>query len=75
LLQLPVESQVLMPLPEHWVAPGVQTPLHAPFTHAEFEHAWAADQDPVASHVCTALPEQRVVPGLQVPVHEPSTQA
>jgi hypothetical protein len=75
LLQFPVESQVLTALPEHWVLFGVQTPLHAPFTHAELEHACAADHDPVTSHVCTALPEQRVDPGVQVPVQVPSTHA
>jgi hypothetical protein len=26
-LQLPVESQVWTPLPEHWVCPGAHTPL------------------------------------------------
>ena len=75
MLQLPVLSQVLMPLPEHWVAPGVQTPVHAPLTHAELLQGCAVDQDPVTSHVCTASPEQRVDPGVQVPVHVPSTQA
>jgi hypothetical protein len=51
LLQLPVLSQVLMPLPEHWVAPGVQTPVHAPLTHAELTQPCALDQEPVTSQV------------------------
>ena len=75
MLQLPVLSQVLMPLPEHCVAPGVQTPLHAPFTHAELAQACALDQEPVTSHVWTASPEQRVVPGVHVPVQVPLTHA
>jgi hypothetical protein len=50
---LPLASHVRTPLPEHCAAPGVQTPEHAPDTHAALVHA----------HVCTALPEQRTVPG------------
>jgi hypothetical protein len=30
----PVELQVCTALPEHWLEPGVQTPTHAPLTHA-----------------------------------------
>jgi hypothetical protein len=63
------------PLPEHCVDPGVHTPVHAPDTHAELEHACAADHVPVVSHVCTASPEQRVAPGVHDPVQAPATHA
>jgi hypothetical protein len=47
--QVPVPEHVWTPLPEHWVAPGVQTPAQAPFTHAWFVHVtgelhWPLDE-------------------------------
>ena len=37
-LHVPLGLQVCTPFPEHWVDPGVQTPVHAPMTHAEAVH-------------------------------------
>ena len=34
----PLVLQVSTPLAEHVVAPGAQTPVHVPATHAEFAH-------------------------------------
>jgi hypothetical protein len=62
-----VELQVSTPLPEHVVAPGVQVPVQAPVTHAEFEQATAVPHAPVESHVTTPLPEQVFAPGVQTP--------
>jgi hypothetical protein len=47
----PFEPQICTPLPEHCVAPGVHTPVHAPLTHAWFEQVVPFCQVPVASHV------------------------
>jgi hypothetical protein len=60
---------------EHWVASGVQTPVHAPLAHARPVQSLAVPQVPVASQVCTPLFEHWVAPGVQVPVHAPATQA
>jgi hypothetical protein len=62
-------------LPEHWTAPGVHTPVHAPLTHAELVHGAAVPQVPFDWHVCTPLPEHWVAPGVQTPVQEPLTHA
>lgn len=56
-------------------APGAQTPVHAPLTHAEFEHAEGAPQVPLPEHVSTPLPEHCTAPGAQTPVHPPDTHA
>jgi hypothetical protein len=53
----PLELQVCTPLPEHCFAPGTQTPVHVPPTHAEAVHATAELHVPAAEHVCTPLPE------------------
>ena len=39
--QLPVLSQTWTPPPEHCIAPGEQTPVHAPLTHAWLVHGLA----------------------------------
>ena len=66
-VQVPVESHVcgwfgLRGV--HCLAPGVQTPAHAPATQekgqAEITHA------PDGLHVCTDVPTQPVVPGVQM---------
>jgi hypothetical protein len=41
--------------PLHCVAPGVQTPVHAPDTHAWFEQAEGELHCPLALQVSTAL--------------------
>jgi hypothetical protein len=66
---------VRTPLPEHWVVPGVQTPVQAPAEHAAFVQGCAIPHVPVTSHVCTASPEQRVAPGVHTPVQVPFTHA
>ncbi len=71
----PDALQVSTPLPEHWVAPGVPLPVHAPDTHAWLVHDTAVPQVPVGLHVCTPLPEQRVAPGKHTPVHDPIEHA
>jgi hypothetical protein len=47
----PLDEQVCTPLAEHCNAPGSQTPVQAPVTHAEPTHAVATPHRPVASHV------------------------
>jgi hypothetical protein len=59
----------------HCLAPGVQTPVHAPETHAWLTQTAAVPHWPVLSHVWIALPEQRVAPGAQTPVQAPAEQA
>jgi hypothetical protein len=49
--QVPVASQVWTPLPEHFVSPGLQTPTHAPWTHAWAVQAFAAPHVPFVSQV------------------------
>jgi hypothetical protein len=46
------------PLPEHWVATGVQTALHSPAVTAPLCHA------PLESHVCGTAPLHCVAPGV-----------
>ena len=58
-------------LPEHCFAPGAQTPVHVPLTHAWFVHAVAPCHTPLASHVWGVLPEHCVALGAQTPVHAP----
>jgi hypothetical protein len=67
-------SQVAIPLFEHSVAAGAQTPWHAPFTHAWFEQATAPPHCPSDPHVCTPLPEHLIVPGTHTPEQTPFTQ-
>jgi hypothetical protein len=59
--------------PVHWVAPGVQTPEHAPPVHTYVQLA-AVPHWPLDVHVCTPLPEHCVVPGEQAPPHTPALQ-
>jgi hypothetical protein len=67
---------VSTPLPEHRVAPGVQTPVQALPTQAWPEQGVAAPHWPVALHVSVAaLPEHCTAPGTHTPWHEPPTQA
>ena len=42
LCQVPVELHVCGVRELHCLVPGTQTPVHAPFTQAEFTHAAAA---------------------------------
>jgi hypothetical protein len=59
----------------HCVVPGVQTPVHAPATHALLLQGVALPQAPLALQVCTPLPEHWVDPGAQLPTQPPFTQA
>jgi hypothetical protein len=72
---VPALPHVSTPLPEHWTAPGLQTPTQAPVTHAWLLHGTAVPQVPVTLHVWTASPEHCVVPGTQMPVHVPMEHA
>jgi hypothetical protein len=74
-LHWPVAEHVWTPLPEHCVAPGTHTPMHAPVTQADATHEEAAPHWPLELQVSTPLPEQRVVPGAHTPEHSPPTQA
>jgi hypothetical protein len=47
---------------EHFVAPGAQTPEHAPETQAWFEHAVPSRQLPDASQLCGVCPLHWLVP-------------
>ena len=53
----------------------MQTPVHAPDTHAEFVQADGALHVPLAEHVCTPLPEHWVAPGVHTPAQAPDTHA
>jgi hypothetical protein len=71
--QLPVASQVWMPLPEHCVAPGLQATQEAPCAPARQTgvppvHPTAVPHVPVASHVWTPVAEHCVEPGTHDPV-------
>jgi hypothetical protein len=64
-----------MPLPEHCVAPGEQTPVHAPETHAWFVQGTTVPNPPSESQVSTPLPEQYVDPGRHLQTGCPETSA
>jgi hypothetical protein len=64
-----------MPLFEHWSAPGVHTPVHAPVTHAEAEHVTGVLHWPSVPHVSMPLFEHCLAPGAHTPVHVPLAQA
>jgi hypothetical protein len=66
---------VSTPLPEHRVALGTQTPVHAPLTQAELVQAEAVPHVPLDVQVCTPLPEHWTAPGTQTPVQAPLTHA
>jgi hypothetical protein len=68
-------SHVLTPLPEHCVLPGVQTPVHAPDTHAWFVQDAALTHVPAELHVCSPPPEHREALGAHIPVHAPDAHA
>jgi hypothetical protein len=70
--QFPVASHVATPLPEHWVAPGTQTPPHAPLAHAKGQ-ALGALHVPLEVHVSSPLPEHCVALGAHCPLHAPAT--
>jgi hypothetical protein len=53
------------------VAPGVHTPVHAPFTHAYVQDA-SDDHAPLASQLCGVVPEQRVEAGTHEPEQVPA---
>jgi hypothetical protein len=61
-------------LPEHRVAPGAHTPVHAPDTQAELEQLDGVPQVPPGWQVCTPLPEHCVAPGVHTPLQAPLAQ-
>ena len=71
----PDELQVWTLLPEHWVAPGVHTPVQAPARQAWFVHGTGVPKTPPVVHVCTAFPEHWVAPGLHTPVQAPGARS
>ena len=73
----PVEPHVSALSPEHCVAPGAQTPVQAPPTHAWLMQAAAVPHEPVEVHVSTPLllGSHRVAPGTQTPPQLVPTQA
>jgi hypothetical protein len=60
-------------LPEHCVALGTHTPVHAPLTQAELIHAVAALHAPFVWHVSTPLPLHVVWPWAHTPLQAPET--
>ncbi len=68
-----MELHVCGVVPLHWMDPGAQLPVQAPFTQASFTHATAALQVP-AWHVCTPLSEHCVAPWVHASVQTPSEQ-
>ncbi len=65
---------VSTPLPEHCVAPGVQTPVHWPALQTK-EQLDPLCQVPVASQVSGKSPLHWRAPGVQLPTHLPPLQA
>jgi hypothetical protein len=62
----PLGLQVSTPLPEHFLAPGVQTPVHPPDTHASFAQVvTGVSETRSGPHFTTVVPfEQTFAPGL-----------
>jgi hypothetical protein len=54
---------------------GVQTPVHAPLTHACPLHVTGVLHAPFDEHVSMPLFEHCFVPGVQTPVQTPPTHA
>jgi len=75
--QLPVASHVCVAaLPEHCVAPGVQTPEQTPLTHAWLLQVAGEPHMPLGPHVWTAVTvEHSVAPGVHDPTHAPPMHA
>jgi hypothetical protein len=58
--------------PAHVVVPGVQLPVHAPFSQAELTQVTPVPHWPSALHDCTPLlPLHCVWPGAHTPMHAP----
>jgi len=54
--QVPSEAHDWTPLPEHWVWPDAQLPVHAPFLQvAVLPHGLAVLHPPLGLHVWTPL--------------------
>jgi len=71
--QAPSALQVSGASPLQPTAPGVQSPVHAPFTHAWLLQSDGALQAP-PSHASTALPAHCVAPAAQIPTQAPFSQ-
>lgn len=71
--QLPAALHVWTPLPEHWVLPGAQTPVHPPATQAWLPQSIGAPQAPVPSQTSTAFPAHWVAPAMQGPAASAET--
>lgn len=72
-VQAPWLLQVWGMVPEQLVAPGAQTPVQTPLTHAWLVQATGAPHVPEELHVCTPLPEHILLPAVQTPSHLPDT--
>jgi hypothetical protein len=68
----PFDWHVWTALPEHWVAPGVHTPVQAPLTQ-EPAHAVGVLHVPSDWHDSRLLPEQVVWFGAHTPWQAPET--
>jgi hypothetical protein len=73
-LHWPEFVHVWTPLFEQRDAPGAQTPVHAPVTHACPMHATPSCQVPVPLQICVVFPLHCVSFGTQVPEHAPPLQ-
>jgi hypothetical protein len=72
----PLALQTCVLFPWQRVAPGVQTPVQAPLTHAWFVQLLGEPHAPLDEQVwIAAAPEHCVDPGTQMPMHDPVTQA
>jgi hypothetical protein len=71
----PLDEQVCTPLPEHCLAPGTHTPVHALPTQADETQVDAVPHCPLDEQVCTPLLEHCFVPGVHTPVQAPPTHA
>jgi hypothetical protein len=67
----PFDPQVSTPPSEHIVAPGEQTPVHAPPLHTKGQDD-GLPYCPLELHTSTALPEHCVAPGMHDPEHVPA---
>jgi hypothetical protein len=62
--QTPFASQVCGVRPLHALAPGVQTPVHTPFSHTYWHVAPLLVQSPVELHSCGCWPLHWTEPGV-----------
>jgi hypothetical protein len=58
----------------HWVAFGVQAPMHTPTLHVPGHGAPSSTQVPTSMHRCGVVPLHRRVVGMHIPLQVPSMQ-